>query len=391
MVPDDLRAGARAVLLAAIETRRHLHRHPEIGRQEFETTRYLASVLANAGLEPKLRSPGTGLSVEVGSGEPRVAFRADIDALPIQEETGLPFESEHPGFMHACGHDAHSAVAVGIALALRSLDLPGSVRFVLQHAEEQFPGGAQDLVEEGILAGVERIIAFHVDPTLPVGKVGLRAGPVTASSDQFAFIVDGPGGHTARPHLTVDTVYAAGLIVTRLPALLGRLTDARTPLVLVFGSVQGGAAPNVIPARVELRGTARTLGTELWDRLPKLVDQIVREIVAPTGATVAVHYEKGIAPVVNDEQTVADARLAIGHVLGTHATAATPPSMGAEDFSAYLQEAPGAMFRLGVAGEDGSTADLHSARFDIDERAIETGILAGAATLLTMLGATWDD
>jgi amidohydrolase len=328
--------------------------------------------------------------VDVGSGSRRVAFRADIDALPVHEKTGLSFASEHAGLMHACGHDAHTGIAIGIALALSRLDVEGSVRFLFQHAEEQFPGGAQELVDEGILEGVERIIAFHVDPSLRSDKVGLRAGPVTASSDQFSIDVEGPGGHTARPHLTVDTTYAAGLIVTHLPALLNRLTDPRAPLALVFGSIQGGAAANVIPPHVELRGTARTLGADLWDRLPKLVEELVHEIAAPTGATVTVHYEKGIAPVVNDEQTVAEARFAIGRLLGPAATAATPPSMGAEDFSAYLQEIPGAMLRLGV-GNGLDHADLHSSRFDIDERALETGILAGVATLLTMLGHDWDD
>jgi amidohydrolase len=390
MLSNDLRSAVDHVVPVAIETRRHLHRFPEIGHQEFATTTHLASVLERAGLEPKLRTPGTGLSVSIGSGSPSVAFRSDIDALPVQEQTGLPFTSEHDGLMHACGHDAHTGVAVGIALALARLDIEGSVRFVFQHAEEQFPGGAQELVDEGILEGVERIIAFHADPSLRSGKIGLRAGPVTASSDRFSIDVEGPGGHTARPHLTVDTVYAAGLIVTQLPALLNRLTDPRAPLVLVFGSIQGGAAANVIPSRVELQGTARTLGADLWDRLPKLVDQLVHEIVAPTGATVTVHYEKGIAPVVNDEQTIAEARYAIGRLLGPTATAATPPSMGAEDFSAYLQEIPGAMLRLGV-GDGLDHADLHSARFAIDEGAIETGILAGASTLLTMLGYDWDD
>lgn len=390
MHPSDLRSVVDHAVPLAIETRRHLHRFPEIGHQEFMTTEYLATVLTEAGLEPKLRETGPGLSVEVGAGSPTVAFRADIDALPVQEQTGLPFASEHPGRMHACGHDAHTGIAVGIASALSRLAFDGTVRFVFQHAEEQFPGGAQELVDEGILAGVERIIGFHVDPGLQAGRIGLRAGPITASSDQFSIEVEGPGGHTARPHLTVDTTYAAGLIVTRLPALLDRLTDPQTPLVVVFGSIQGGAAPNVIPPLVRLRGTARTLGAELWDRLPKIVDQLVQEIVAPTGATVTVNYKKGIAPVINDDHTVAEARFAVGRMLGPSATAATPPSMGAEDFSAFLQEVPGALLRLGTGGEH-EPVDLHSARFTIDEASIGTGILAGSATLLTMLGCDWDE
>jgi amidohydrolase len=385
MLPNDLTSIVDRVVPVAIDTRRHLHRFPEIGREEFETTRHLAALLAGAGLTPRLRTAGTGLSVDVGSGDPIVAFRADIDALPVQERTGLSFASERPGVMHACGHDVHSAVATGIALTLASLDLAGTVRLIFQHAEEQFPGGAQDLVDEGALDGVEAIVAFHVDPTLPAGTVGLRAGPVTASSDRFTIFVRGPGGHTARPHTTVDTVQAAGMIITGLPALLNRLTDARVPLVVAFGYVSGGTAANVIPGTVELRGTVRTLGWDLWERMPKVVDEIVHEIAAPTGATVSVHYEKGIAPVVNDEHVVAEARSSVEKVLGPRAVVEIQPSMGAEDFSAYLEDTKGAMFRLGTAGATG--IDLHSPRFDIDEHAIETGILAGVSILLTLLSS----
>lgn len=390
--PQRLKSIVAPVVPTAIEARHYIHQHPEIGHQEFGTTEYLAELLRDAGLEPRIRPTGTGLTVDVGEGEPLVAFRADIDALPIQERTGLAFQSENPGLMHACGHDVHSAIAIGISIALSKLQpLDGSVRFIFQPAEEQFPGGAQELIDEGLLDGVDSIVAFHVDPTLPAGKIGFRAGPITASSDQFMVSIEGPGGHTARPHLTVDTVNAAGRIITELPPLLSRRIDARVPLVVVFGSVDGGTANNVIPSRIILRGTARTLGRETWEQMPKLIDQLVREIASPTGATVSVDYKTGIAPVINDEHTIAEARFAVGQVLGPHAVVATQPSMGAEDFSAYLEAVPGAMFRLGAAPKGHEPVDLHSSHFDVDEQAISTGMLAGAATLMGMLSCTWDE
>ncbi|HDK44755.1 MAG TPA: amidohydrolase [Actinobacteria bacterium] len=388
--PQHLRSVVEEVIHLAVETRHHIHQYPEIGHQEFATTQYIAGILADAGLEPRVRPARTGLVVDVGAGGPIVAFRADIDALPIQEKTGLPFESQNPGLMHACGHDVHSAIAVGIAVGLSKLEaLDGTARFIFQPAEEQFPGGAQDLIDEGRLDGTDSIIAFHVDPALLAGKIGFRAGPITASSDQFHITVEGPGGHTARPHLTADTVYTAGRIITELPPLLDRLIDSRVPLVVVFGSIHGGTADNVIPSKIELRGTARTLGREVWERMPKLVDQLVHEIASPTGATVTVRYATGIAPVINDEHTISEARFAVGQILGPHSVVATQPSMGAEDFSAYLEDIPGAMFRLGAASEGRDPVDLHSSRFDVDERAIETGVLAGAATLMGMLSCNW--
>lgn len=387
---DQLRSIVDDLTPLAIEVRRHIHRHPELGHQELETTRYIAKVLSDAGLDPVIRPAGTGLTVEVGSGQPVVGFRADIDALPIEEKTHLPFASEVPGLMHACGHDAHTAIGIGMAIALSKLDdLDGTIRFIFQPAEEVFPGGAGEMVREGLVDGVDSMLAFHVDPTLPPGQIGFRAGPVTASSDQFKITVRSPGGHTARPHQTADSIYAAGRIITELPMLLDRLTDARVPLVVVFGKVAGGFANNVIPTEVELRGTARTLGKELWEQMPKLFDRLTREIVAPTGADVLVDYVTGIAPVVNDEHIVNEARLSVGQVLGPHAVVATHQSMGAEDFSAYLHKVPGALFRLGSRPSHTEPSDLHSSTFDIDEEVIPTGILAGTAIMLGRLSCTF--
>ena len=386
---DAIRAIAARVAPRAVELRRAIHRRPELGRQEFATTQLVERVLAGAGIQSEVRPAGTGLIAEVGSGGSLVGFRADLDALPIHEQTKLPFASELTGLMHACGHDAHTAIAVGIALALQELgSLPGRVRFLFQPAEELFPGGADEMLHEGAIDGVEAIIAFHVDPTLPPGQIGFKTGPITSSSDRFLITVDGPGGHTARPHDSVDTIFAAGQVITQLPAIVDRLVDARLPISLVFGRIQGGMASNVIPASVELSGTCRTLDRETWERMPKLIDRLVHEIVVPLGAEVTVTYETGIPPVINDQFVVAEVEYAVSSVLGTHAVALTHASLGAEDFSYFIQEIPGALFRLGTQLPDRKT-DLHSAWFDIDEAAIEVGILAGTTAMLLLMACDW--
>lgn len=386
---DDIRTVATRVAPRAVELRRAIHRRPELGRQEFATTELVVRALAGAGIASRVRSAKTGLVADIGKSGSLVGFRADLDALPIQEHTGLPFASELPGLMHACGHDAHTAIAVGIALALNELGtLPGRVRFLFQPAEELFPGGADEMLREGAIEGVQAVIALHVDPSLPPGQIGFKTGPITSSSDRFLMTIDGPGGHTARPHDSVDTIYAAGQVITQLPALLDRLVDARMPLSLVFGRVQGGIAGNVIPASVELSGTCRSLDQATWERMPKLIDRLVHEIVAPLGATAMVDYEVGIPPVINDQFVVAEVEYAVSSILGTQAVALTQASLGAEDFSYFLQEIPGALFRLGTQLPDRKT-DLHSAWFDIDEAAIEVGIVAGTTAMLRLMACDW--
>jgi len=386
---DYVRSIATRVAPRAVELRRAIHRRPELGRHEFATTQLVVRALAAAGIDSRVRPAATGLTADMGDGGSLVGFRADLDALPIHEQTGLPFASELPGLMHACGHDAHTAIAVGIALALEELGpLPGRVRFVFQPAEELFPGGADELLGEGAIDGVQAIIAFHVDPTIPPGQIGFKTGPITSSSDRFVITVDGPGGHTARPHDSVDTIFAAGQVITQLPAMLDRLVDARLPLSLVFGRVQGGMVGNVIPTSVELSGTCRSLDHDTWERMPKLIERLVHEIVAPLGAAATISYDVGIPPVINDQFVVAEVEYAVSSVLGTHAVALTHASLGAEDFSYFLQEIPGALFRLGAQRPDRKT-DLHSAWFDIDEAAIEIGILAGTTALLRLMACDW--
>ncbi|MGQ0847616.1 MAG: amidohydrolase [Actinomycetota bacterium] len=384
---DSLRAVVAEVLPMVVELRRALHRHPELAYQEYQTTDRIAATLRNHGLSPRSRTPRTGLTVEVGSGTRCVGIRADLDGLPIQEPEGLEFRSEISGVMHACGHDLHAAIATGIAIILsRSEPLSGRVRVIFQPAEETFPGGGQEMVREGAAEGLASVIAFHADPTLEPGKVGMREGPITASADRFFITLEGPGGHTARPHRTVDLINAAGRIVADLPALIDRLTDSRLPKSLVFGRINGGTADNVIPTTVEMSGTCRTLDRSVWEEIPGLIDRLVQELAAPTGAKVLVHYQRGIPPVINDAKVVAVCRQAVGTVLGHDNVAEAPPSMGAEDFARFTEAAPGSLIRLGVRTA-GRAVDLHSAGFRADEAALETGLLAGTAAVIGLLEA----
>ena len=376
---------ARAVAPEMVALRRDLHRYPELGWSEHRTTRKVAERFYALGLQPVVRAEGTGLTVEVGTGGPVVGFRADLDGLPVDEHTDVPFRSEHPGFMHACGHDAHTAIAVGIASVLaRSPELGGTVRFLFQPAEECIPGGAQTMCEEGAVDGMSAVAAFHVDPSLAPGRIGVRLGGITGASDRMLIRIGGPGGHTSRPHKTVDLAYAAGRVLTELPALLRHGVDPREPLAVVFGRVNGGSADNVIPTEIELGGTVRLLDLDLWRTLPKLVEQHVHDLVSPLGATAEVQYERGAPPVVN-QALVVDAFDRAGRaLLGDESVVTTHQSLGAEDFAWFLESVPGALIRLG-AGLPDRTVDLHSSSFDIDEACIETGIAVGAAALVDLL------
>jgi amidohydrolase len=377
---NDIDRVVAEVMPSVIEIRRTIHMHPELAHEEFKTTELLVTRLRSASLFPRARTPRTGLTVDIGTEGPMVAFRCDIDALPISEPEGLAFTSTMPGLMHACGHDAHTAIGFGVAVALSQLDPPGRVRVLFQPAEEAFPGGAYELLKDGVMDGVESILAFHVDPGLRTGLLGFRPGPITSSADRFFITLEGPGGHTARPHKTVDLIGAAGQVITQLPALLERKIDARSPLVMVFGKVHGGSADNVIPTMVELSGTVRTADRELWESVPTLIDKLVGEIIAPFGASGIVHYQRGLPPVVNDPGVTAVVSAATSALMGPRAVTDTHVSMGAEDFARYLELAPGTLVRLGCAETDAST-DLHSASFKLDEGALEIGIKTALAGL----------
>lgn len=357
-----------------IAWRRHLHRNPELGRQEFATTQFVASRLADAGLNPKVLPGGTGLTCDIGPEGPRVALRADMDALPMTERTGAEYASLVPGVAHACGHDGHTSVLLGTALALASApELPVGVRLVFQAAEELMPGGAIDAVAAGVLNGVSRIFALHCDPRLEVGKVATIVGPITSAADQVEITVQSPGGHTSRPHLTGDLVYALGTLITGVPGVLSRRVDPRNSTIMVWGAVNAGLAANAIPQTGTLAGTIRTASREAWVAMEDLVGEIVAALLTPLQVEYAVNYRRGVPPVVNEETATRILVHAI-EAIGPDALADTRQSGGGEDFSWYLEEVPGAMARLGVWSGRGPQLDLHQPTFDLDERALAVGV-----------------
>ncbi|GBQ00274.1 amidohydrolase [Streptomyces spongiicola] len=388
VLPGTLPDALRTELIAF---RRDLHMHPELGNQEFRTTAAIRTRLEAAGLRPQVLSTGTGLVCDVGADRvrPMLALRADIDGLPIPDtKAGVPYRSTVPDRAHACGHDVHTTVVLGAGLVLADLDrqglLPHPVRLIFQPAEEVLPGGAADAIESGVLDGVGRIIAVHCDPRVDAGRIGLRAGPITSACDRLEITLDGPGGHTARPHLTTDLVTAAAKIVTEVPALLARRVDTRSGLALTWGRIESGHACNVIPQHAELAGTVRCLDLPAWREAPDLVHAAVDEIATLHRAKSQINYIRGVPPVVNDPVVAELLHDAHAARRGSQAIEDTEQSLGGEDFSWYLEHVPGAMARLGVrAPGSGTRLDLHRGDFDVDEEAIRVGVeLFTAAALL---------
>ncbi|WSC96932.1 amidohydrolase [Streptomyces sp. NBC_01754] len=375
-LPDDLRS-------ELIAFRRDLHMHPELGNQEFRTTAAVKARLEKAGLEPRVLPGGTGLICDVGEWDrvtPMLALRADIDALPIPDtKAGVSYRSTVPDRAHACGHDVHTTCVLGAGLVLAELDRRGlltrPVRLLFQPAEEVLPGGAADVVAAGVLDGVGRIIGVHCDPKVDVGRIGLRIGPITSACDRVEVSLDGPGGHTARPHLTTDLVTAAARVAVDVPALLARRVDARAGLAVTWGRLQTGHAPNVIPQHAELSGTVRCLDLESWRQAPDMVHAAIDEVAGMYRAKTVINYIRGVPPVVNEAESIGllDAAMTIRR--GSYAIEDTEQSLGGEDFSWYLEKVPGAMARLGVrAPGDTRGLDLHRGNFDVDEEAITVGV-----------------
>ncbi|UNO40254.1 amidohydrolase [Streptomyces sp. MST-110588] len=427
-LPGTLPPELRAELIAF---RRDLHMHPELGMREFRTTAALKARLERAGLTPRVLDTGTGLICDIGTGSapgsrsgaaawshghpvrnpgpltgpgtdtgpsaatgsdsdpvPLLALRGDIDALPIPDTKTVPYRSTIPDRAHACGHDVHTTVVLGAGLLLAELAregrLPRPVRLIFQPAEEIMPGGATDAIESGVLEGVGQILAVHCDPRVEVGRIGLRTGAITSACDRLEVQLDGPGGHTARPHLTTDMVTAAARVAVDAPALLARRVDARAGLALTWGRLQAGHACNVIPQRAELAGTVRCLDLAAWHHAPDLVHAVIDEIATLYGAKSQINYVRGVPPVVNEAGCAQLLHDAMAARRGPRSVEDTEQSLGGEDYSWYLEHVPGAMARLGVRPV-GDTArhDLHRGDFDVDERAIQVGVeLFTAAALL---------
>jgi amidohydrolase len=372
-----------------IALRRNMHAHPELSGAEHATTELVRERLELAGLHPRVLAVGTGLVCDIApddarDGQPRMAFRADLDALAMEDNKDVSYRSQVPGVAHACGHDVHTTVVLGTALyfAHHRDQLPGPLRFVFQPAEERVPGGALDVIGDHGIDGVDAIVGIHCEPKLDAGIIGLKSGSISSAADMVRITLTGPGGHTARPELTVDLITVAAHVITELPKRVRAALPPDAEIKLVFGAARGGDAANVIPTQCELRASVRTPTLEVWNTLPALVEQCVADLLAESGAGFDVAYTHGVPPVVNDAAVTDVIARAVTDEFGAAAIAAVPQSWGGDDFAWFTREIPGSYVRLGVhnAEAGGPQLDLHAGHFDVDERSIDLGVRLLVAT-----------
>lgn len=378
---EQIQSLAKAYAGEFIEIRRHLHAHPELSYQEFETSKFIQAKLADWGIpfEVKAQTGVIGL-VRGKNAEKRViALRADMDALPITEQNDVPYKSVNEGVMHACGHDVHTSCLLGAAKILNQLKdaWEGTVKLIFQPGEERNPGGASLLLKEGVLQNpeVQAIYGLHVHTTLETGKVGFRAGKAMASADELYVTIKGKGGHAASPHLCIDPILIASHLVMALQQIISRRKNPQYPSVLSITSFNGGTTTNVIPGEVKLMGTFRAMDESWRFEAHQLIRQTATQLVEGMGASLDLHIDIGYPTVYNNEALTQQAEEKARDYLGHDNVVETEIRMGAEDFGFYTQQIPGCFYRLGVKNaQQGLIADVHTPTFNIDEQAIETGI-----------------
>jgi len=386
-IKESIRQSVKNNLEKIISDRRHIHRHPELSFEEHETSAYVASRLDEMGISYKKGVAGTGILATIeGNEEGKViALRADMDALPIQEETGLSFASENDGVMHACGHDMHTAALLGVAKTLSELrdQWKGTVLLLFQPGEEKFPGGASMVLKEGVLKQPrpELIIGQHVLPDMPAGHAGFKPGMYMASGDEIYLTVRGKGGHAALPHTLNDTVLIASHIIVALQQLVSREVPADIPTVLSFGKIEGKGATNIIPEKVEIAGTLRTMNEEWRARIKTRIRELASGLAQSMGASCDADIKDGYPVVFNDEQATQQAMAIAREFLPEGCTEKMDIRMTAEDFGYYTQQFPSIFYRFGVGRNDQTTGELHTPQFNPDETALETatGLLSRLA------------
>jgi amidohydrolase len=363
-----------------IEIRRHIHAHPELSGQEYQTAAYVAGVLSSCGIQVQEAVGKTGVvgNLQGNQSDRRLlALRTDMDALPIQERTNLEFASRKPGIMHACGHDVHTTVGLGVAMVLSQLthELPGNIRFLFQPAEE-IAQGASWMIRDGAMRDVNAIFGIHVFPSIQARCVGIRYGALTAAADDLEIFIQGESGHGARPHEAIDAIWIASQIVTTLQQAISRTQNPLRPIVLTIGQISGGRAPNVIADRVRMAGTVRSLHPETHANLPQWIEGIVANVCNAYNAKYEMNYRRGVPSVQNDLLLTQILESASREAWGSdRVLILAEPSLGAEDFSLYLEHAPGSMFRLGVGTPEKINYPLHHPEFSIDESSILTGVV----------------
>ncbi|OKH36853.1 hydrolase [[Phormidium ambiguum] IAM M-71] len=375
----DIQEIATKLAPRLIEIRRYIHSHPELSGKEYQTSAYVAGVLSSYGIHAQQGVGKTGVVGDLLNNESDriLAIRADLDALPIHERTGLDYASNEAGIMHACGHDVHTTVGLGTAMVLAQLGekFPGNVRFLFQPAEE-IAQGASWMVEDGAINNVSGILSLHVFPSIPAGSVGIRYGALTAAADDLEIIIIGESGHGARPHEAIDAIWIASQVITSLQQAISRTQNPLRPVVVTIGKIVGGRAPNVIADEVKLLGTVRSLHPESREALPQWIEQIVANVCKTYGAQYQVNYKQGVPGVLNDPMLTQLLEQSAREAWGSDSIIILPePSLGAEDFSRYLEKVPGSMFRLGVGFKDKHNYPLHHPQFVIDETAIITGVV----------------
>jgi amidohydrolase len=399
--PDaEIRAAAEALTPALVETRRDIHRHPELGNREFRTGKLVAERLRALGLEVRHPVAKTGVVGILKGGRPGavVAVRADLDALPIQERNDVPYKSENAGVKHACGHDAHTTILLGTAEVLAKMKdrLPGTVVFLFQPAEEGAPegeeGGAPLMIKEGVLdqPKVQAVYGLHMDPTLEIGEVGWSIGPIYASSDRFVIEVQGKKTHGAYPHTGLDPVPVAAEMVQALQLIVSRQFDALSPKVLTIGSIHGGNRFNIIADQVTLEGTLRTLDADVRREMKARIQRTVTGVATTHGLTAALRWVgEGNLATMNDPALTRASVPSLQRVYGAAQTKEVKPQMGAEDFAALADRVPGLYIKMGVRNEaKGITAMIHTEDFDVDERVLPLGVKAMSTLVWDYLART---
>ena len=360
--------------------RHHLHAHPELSGQEYQTAAYVAGVLSSCGLRVQEAVGKTGVVGDLNgekNQEKILAIRTDMDALPIQEKTDLDFASRKPGIMHACGHDVHTTLGLGVAMVLSRLSqpLPQTIRFIFQPAEE-IAQGASWMVQDGVMRDVQAIFGVHVFPSISAEFVGIRYGALTAAADDLEIFIQWESVHGARPHEAKDAIWIASQVITTLQQAISRTQNPLRPIVLSIGQINGGRAPNVIADQVRMAGTVRSLHPETHANLPDWIEGIVKSVCHTYGAGYEMNYRRGVPSVQNDPALTQILEEASREAWGSERVLIlTEPSLGAEDFSLYLEHAPGSMFRLGVGFGDHNNPPLHHPEFEVNEAAIMTGVV----------------